>query len=88
VHTINRFLSPTGIFAGFYLYIINIAGRICKAAMGGAEVAQRPVFPVKDPIKTVGRCAQARTRGQKLLMQTYSSVYETNTKVFSSLLTV
>jgi hypothetical protein len=68
-------------FAGFYLYIINIAGRICEAAMGGAEVAQRPVLPVKDPKKTGARCARARTRGQEPLLQTYSSLFETSMKV-------
>jgi hypothetical protein len=30
------------IFAGFSLYITNVAGRIIEAAMGGAGGAQRP----------------------------------------------
>jgi hypothetical protein len=60
--TFADFCPKHEFFAGFYLFVVNIAGRICKAAMGGAEVAQRPVFSVKDPKKTG---AHRRTRGAK-----------------------
>jgi hypothetical protein len=54
------FFPKLGYFAGFFLYIINIAGRIREAAMGGAGGEQRPVLPVK---KTSPHGALARTSG-------------------------
>ncbi len=48
----------------FSLYIINFAGRISEAAMGGAGCAQRPALRVKESKKTGVRNARSRTLGK------------------------
>ncbi len=47
-------LSQNGIFAGFSLCIVNFAGRISEAAIGGrgAFAGQCPISSVKEPKKT------------------------------------
>ncbi len=57
-----RIFFQIWVFSRSFLYIINIAGRIGEAAMGGARGAQRLDLVVK---KTGARSARARTRGQK-----------------------
>ncbi len=57
-------------FAGFSLFIINFAGRISEAPIGGPGReggAQHPVLHVKEPKKTNVRSARERTRGQNTL---------------------
>ncbi len=53
------FFPKLEFFAGFSLYIlvINIAGRISEAAIGGAEGAQSTVLRVSEPKKTGARSA-------------------------------
>ncbi len=72
VHFRGFFSPKVGLFFawGFsllYTYIINIAGRISEAAMGGARGAQRSVLRVKEPKKMGARTARARTRVQNPL---------------------
>ncbi len=52
----------------FSLYIINFAGRISEAAMGGAGWAQRPALRDKEPKKTGVRSARAHTLGKTPLV--------------------
>ncbi len=62
VHALSLIFSLE-YFAGFSLSIINIAGRISKAAIG----AQRPLLPFCEPKKMGARSARARTSGQNPL---------------------
>jgi hypothetical protein len=56
--------SQTVIFRSIsYMYIINIAGRISEASMGGVADAQR-VFRINEPKITGARSARALTRGK------------------------
>jgi hypothetical protein len=56
------FFPKLGFLAGFSLqYIINFAGRISEAAMGGAGGVQRPALRVNEPKKIGARSARART---------------------------
>ncbi len=50
--------------AGFFLYIISIAGRISEAAIG----ARRPLLRIYEPKKMGARSARARTSGQNPLV--------------------
>jgi len=60
-------LRNTGVFRGFSLFIIIIAGRNSEAAMGGTGAPSAPVLRVKEPKKTVARSARLRTCGQNPL---------------------
>ncbi len=74
----RRLFFPNWDFSrGFYiLYIINFAGRMSEAAMGGAEAAQRPVLRVKKPINGRAQCKGAYAR-QKLycIVEIYAAKY-------------
>jgi hypothetical protein len=59
------FPPKLGFFAGFSLYIINFAGRISEAAMGGAEARSALFWAHK---KTVVRNARRRMRGKNSLV--------------------
>ncbi len=50
--------------ADFSLCIINFAGRISEASMGGAGCAQRPALRDKESKKTGVRNARSRTLGK------------------------
>jgi hypothetical protein len=59
--TLSRiYFSQTGIFP----YIINIAGRISEAAMGGGGAHSAPFYAVISLKRTSARSVRARRRGQ------------------------
>jgi hypothetical protein len=62
--------SQTGMFRWVFSvqYIINFAGRISEAVMGGAEGAQRPILLVQKPKKMGARSARARQCDQNPLV--------------------
>ncbi len=74
VHELLRIFSKQGFFSVFSLYIIiNIAGRIREAAMGGEGGAQQSILPVKKPKKDA-RSARARTHDQNPLVAMYFDI--------------
>jgi len=58
------FFPKLGFFTGFSINIINFAGTISEAVMGGAGDAQRPVLRGKEHKKSGVRSSRARTRGK------------------------
>jgi hypothetical protein len=58
-----------GFFTGFSINIINFAGTISEAVMGGAGDAQHSVLRVKEHKKSGVRSTRARTCGKNPLVR-------------------